>query len=152
MKFRPNVAAIVTRPGGWILIGERGDFAGSWQFPQGGVKPGERHEAALVRELIEEIGLPPEKYRVIEDRGPYRYRFRSGRKKEGYIGQEQRYYLIELLDLDFAFNCGGSPPEFRGVRWIRPIEFRLEWLPRMKRPVYREVMRDFFGLDLGPGE
>ena len=146
MLYRPNVAAIVRKPGGWILIAERSDVEGAWQFPQGGVKRGETHEAALERELMEEIGLPASKYRVAGERGPFRYRFRLGRKKEGFLGQEQRYYLVDLLDPAFEFEFGGHKPEFRSVRWIRPSQFDLRWLPPMKRPVYRRVLEEFFGV------
>ena len=38
--------------------------------------------------------------------------------------------------------------EFASFRWIEPREFRLDWTPKFKRNVYRQVMRDFFGLEL----
>jgi putative (di)nucleoside polyphosphate hydrolase len=38
--------------------------------------------------------------------------------------------------------------EFRAYRWIFPVEFDLDWLPAFKRDVYREVMRDFFQVEL----
>lgn len=57
--YRPNV--------GIILINERNEvFWGkrvrehSWQFPQGGIKPGESPETAMYRELYEEVGLLPQ--------------------------------------------------------------------------------------------
>ena len=146
MLYRPNVAAIVRKPGGWILVAERSDYPDAWQFPQGGVKKGETHERALERELMEEIGLPASKYAIAGERGPYRYRFRTGRKKEGYVGQEQRYYLVDLLEPEFEFDFGEEKPEFRSARWIRPGQFDLRWLPPMKRPVYRQVLREFFGV------
>jgi putative (di)nucleoside polyphosphate hydrolase len=148
MRYRPNVAAIVRKPGGWILIAERSDYPGSWQFPQGGVKRGESHPQALARELVEEIGLTPSKYRIVGERGPFRYRFRSGRKKEGFVGQEQIYYLVDLLDPGVTFYFSGEHPEFQAIRWIRPAQFDLDWLPPMKQPVYREVLLGFFGVKL----
>src|SRR5258707_7509295 len=67
-KFRPNVAAIVRRSNGRILVGERSDRAGCWQFPQGGIKNSETPEQALQRELQEEISLPPDSYRISDRR------------------------------------------------------------------------------------
>ena len=81
---------------GKILIGERSNVRGAWQFPQGGIKKSETAQEALSRELQEEVSLAPEHYRVIESKGPYRYLFLPGRTKEGFDGQEQTYFLVEL--------------------------------------------------------
>jgi putative (di)nucleoside polyphosphate hydrolase len=56
-RYRSNVAAILRQDTGEILIGKRTDQVNCWQFPQGGVKPGETLEDALRRELEEEISL-----------------------------------------------------------------------------------------------
>jgi len=50
-RYRSNVGAILKRADGKILIGERSNVAGAWQFPQGGVKKSETAREALVREL-----------------------------------------------------------------------------------------------------
>ena len=143
--YRPNVAAIIRRPDNKILVGERSDRPGSWQFPQGGIKPRETPEQALERELFEEIGLPGESYRIIERKEPYRYLFDGGRTKEGFHGQEQIYFLIELLP-GFEPKYQTSDPEFRALNWIVPSEFNIEWVPPFKREVYRQVLSLFFGV------
>jgi putative (di)nucleoside polyphosphate hydrolase len=147
-KFRPNVAAIVRRPDGRILVGERSDRSGCWQFPQGGINNSETPEQALQRELQEEINLPPDCYRITDRRGPYRYLFLPGRKKEGFDGQEQTYFLVDLLPT----HCEPSPhtpdPEFRALRWIWPHEFEISWIPSFKREVYRQVIWDIFHVQL----
>ena len=58
MKFRPNVAAVIlNQRGDKILMFHRVDGRRKgWQFPQGGVDPGETEEQAMLRELNEEIG------------------------------------------------------------------------------------------------
>lgn len=148
IKYRPNVAAILQREDGQILVGERCDFAGAWQFPQGGVDPGETLREALEREIWEEVGLRTDAYRVGEMRGPYRYEFTRKRKNWGFDGQEQHYFLLHA-------RHGCEPhlqmkhPEFRTLRWIWPTEFQMHWLPEMKKPVYRQVFLDFFKVDLG---
>ena len=55
-----RVAAGILRRGGRILICRRppgGAFAGKWEFPGGKLKEGETFEAALVRELAEELDI-----------------------------------------------------------------------------------------------
>lgn len=70
MKYQPNVAAILRNSAGRIFVGERLTIPDAWQFPQGGIDPGESPEVAIRRELWEEIGVQPEDYRIQEKRGP----------------------------------------------------------------------------------
>jgi len=54
------VAAALIDSDGRVLIGQRPEgkhMAGLWEFPGGKVEAGERPEAALVRELNEELGI-----------------------------------------------------------------------------------------------
>jgi len=61
MRKRVEVAAaVITRPDGSFLLGQRAPdtfYAGYWEFPGGKVEPGETAHAALVRELQEELGI-----------------------------------------------------------------------------------------------
>jgi putative (di)nucleoside polyphosphate hydrolase len=143
--YRPNVAAIIRRADQKILIGERSDRPGCWQFPQGGIKPKETPEEALERELMEEVGLPGKSYRIIEQNGPHRYLFEQGRTKEGFDGQEQIYFLIELLP-GYEPQFETSDPEFRSLRWIVPAELDIRLVPPFKQEVYRQVLSVFFGV------
>jgi 8-oxo-dGTP diphosphatase len=54
------VAAVLTLPDGRVLLAQRPPgkvYAGYWEFPGGKVEPGESLEAALARELHEELGI-----------------------------------------------------------------------------------------------
>lgn len=54
------VAAALIDPVGRVLVQQRpagGSMAGLWEFPGGKIEPGETPEAALVRELDEELGI-----------------------------------------------------------------------------------------------
>ena len=153
VRFRPNVAALMVNPVGNLLICERATVPGAWQFPQGGVDSGETLEQALFREVWEEVGLGPEWYDVAERRNGYRYLYPKdvrNRKlrKHGSHGQEQTYFLCHLKPGAPEVNVNRSPREFRAYRWILPSEFDLDWLPAFKREVYRDVMRDFFKIEL----
>jgi mutator protein MutT len=54
------VAAAVTDASGRVLIAQRPTgkhLAGGWEFPGGKLEPGEKREAGLARELLEELGI-----------------------------------------------------------------------------------------------
>ncbi len=54
------VAAALVDPDNRVLIAQRPEgkaLAGLWEFPGGKLAPGERPEAALIRELDEELGI-----------------------------------------------------------------------------------------------
>ena len=153
VRYRPNVAALVVNSAGSLLICERIFLPGAWQFPQGGVDSGETLEGALRREVREEIGLEAHHYTVIAQREGYRYLYPEdvrGKKllKHGNHGQEQTYFLCQLRENAPQVNVHQKEQEFRAYRWILPEEFDLEWLPVFKRDVYREVIRDFFKVEL----
>jgi len=123
----------------------RVDHPGSWQFPQGGVDDGEDLIAALYRETEEEVGVSPEKYRIVACRTGYRYKFPRGHLKKGlYCGQEQTYFLCDFFGKKRDIRLDAHVREFSEYKWIYPSEFQLKWVPKFKRPVFKRVLRDFF--------
>ena len=146
--YRPNVAAILRRPrSGKILIGERASHPGSWQFPQGGVDKGEDLIGALYREVEEEIGVPKEMYDLVACRTDYRYKFPHGHLKKGqYCGQVQTYFLCDYYGKKKGIVLDTHVREFINYKWIHPEDFDMKWVPKFKRPVFRRVFRDFFGI------
>jgi len=144
-RYRPNVAAVLQRRDGKILIARRSDYPESWQFPQGGVGRGESAEEALRREVEEEVLLRPERYGVAGRRDGYRYDFPGGPDRRGFDGQEQTYFLCLLAEgaeaeIDPARGCG----EFSEAAWVEPGNFPHHLVPPMKQAVYRQVLADFF--------
>lgn len=119
-----------------------------WQFPQGGIDAGESPEQALVREVWEEIGVTPRDFSVLERKGPYAYLYGNGRIKRGFHGKEQFYFLCDYTGRDDGIQVATTHPEFQDFCWIAPGTFRLDWLPPMKRPVYRAVLADFFNIEV----
>ena len=60
MKTVLVAAVALIDPDGRVLLAQRPEgksMAGMWEFPGGKVEPGETPEAALVRELHEELGI-----------------------------------------------------------------------------------------------
>lgn len=151
-KYRPNVAAIMRRSDGKILVAERSDVENAWQFPQGGVDSGEDLLQALFREVEEEIGVVQSLYQIEQCRTNYRYTFPKGHKKNGtWVGQEQTYFLCRYLGTEKNIDLGKKNAEFTRATWIDPQEYQLAWLPKFKRSVYKQVFQDFFGVTLKNG-
>ena len=146
--YRPNVAAVILNVRNEMLVAQRSGIRSAWQFPQGGVDPGEALEEALFREIEEEVGIIPDLIQILDRKGGYRYNFPKGRLKFGvYGGQEQVYYLCKFLGKDSDINLDTTCREFDHWRWIAPDKFRMEWVPRFKLQVYQNVLKDFFGLE-----
>lgn len=148
LKYRPNVAGILRDVQGKILVCERLNEPGAWQFPQGGVDDGESHEEALLREIWEEIGVPAESYRIVLKRGPYFYEFGDGRTKKGFHGKEQHFFLCDMREAEPAVNVATEHPEFRAFQWIEPRQFQLGWLAPMKHEMYRTVLLELFAVKI----
>lgn len=148
IKYKANVAGILRNSRGRILVGERLGVKDAWQFPQGGIDDGETPEQALIRELREEIGVTERSLRVLERKGPYRYLYGNGRLKRGFHGKEQFYFLCDFTGADHDIDVHTRNPEFQDYQWIAPVEFHLDWLPAMKREVYRAVFADFFNVKI----
>lgn len=148
-KYRPNVAALIMNARGEILVCERKNFHGSWQFPQGGVDKGESSKEALYRELLEEVGLKPYHYTVLDKKKGYKYLYPPRiRRKKRFDGQKQTYFLCAMKEGSPPPYIGKNNPEFRDYDWVAPEDFHEEWLPDFKLEVYRQVMWDFFEVDL----
>jgi len=144
-RYRPNVAAILQRSDGCVLIGQRSDYPESWQFPQGGIDKGESAEDAARREIAEEVGLAPDTYELTARSGPHRYDFPAGRDRRGHDGQEQIYFLCRVRsDASHEIDLRGTCGEFAAVRWVPTADFPVHLAPPMKQKVYREVLREFF--------
>ncbi len=145
--FRPNVGIIVTNKQGQVLWGRRVKGRDSWQFPQGGIDAEESPEAAMFRELREEVGLLPEHVRVLgQTKGWLKYRLPAKyiRKHESpvCIGQKQKWFLLRLEADDEAVRLDlDDTPEFNHWRWVsywHPIAAVVDF----KREVYRAALAE----------
>jgi 8-oxo-dGTP diphosphatase len=105
------VAAIIERPDGRILIGQRKRDDTSplkWEFPGGKIEEGETPEAALARELREELGVTMEKC-VELARARHAYATPPGEL-------ELRFYAASILEATVIAK------EFEQLVWALPRE------------------------------
>lgn len=144
--FRANVGIILSHADRRLFWARRVGRAG-WQFPQGGLQPGETPEQALFRELDEEVGLAPDQVEVLGGtRGWLRYRLPARYQRHDSlppcIGQKQRWFLLRLKAEDRAIRLDGSAaPEFDDWRWVDYWE-PLADVIFFKRSVYREALTE----------
>lgn len=145
--YRPNVGIVICNRQGQVLWARRyGQH--SWQFPQGGINPGETAEQAMYRELFEEVGLSKKDVRILAStRNWLRYklpkRLVRWDTKPVCIGQKQKWFLLQLMCNDADINMQrSSTPEFDGWRWVS-FWYPVRQVVSFKRDVYRWVMKEF---------
>jgi putative (di)nucleoside polyphosphate hydrolase len=153
--FRANVGILLMRGGGEVFLGRQVGGRG-WQFPQGGVRPGEALDAAAYRELHEEVGLLRADVELIGQTGQWlRYRLPAKYVRRNRhplcIGQKQRWFLMRLKRADTQFDFAHTDePEFDEFRWanywdpVREIIY-------FKRAVYVSALRELAPLAFPDG-
>jgi len=148
LPYRPNVGIMLINPQGFVFAAQRLDSAvPAWQMPQGGIDEGEDPRRAALRELQEEIGVPPALVQVVaETPGWLTYdlphdivpRMWKGR----YRGQKQKWYLMRFLGQDAQIDIEQDHPEFSEWRWI-DANSMIEAIVPFKRDIYRQVVEAF---------
>lgn len=113
--------------GGRLLAARRSapeELAGRWELPGGKVEPGEMPEAALVRELREELGVDAE----VVERVPGQWPLKSP-------------YVLQVWVARLLPGAGEPKPlqDHDALRWLAPGEFwDVDWLDQ-DVPAVREV-------------
>ena len=122
LPFRSSVLAVFQRASGEVLVLERNDTPGAWQFPQGGIEKQETPLKALHREMEEELGCtdievlfsPPKiiSYTFPADLGvPI---------CQHYCGQSSRWFLCRFHQDQGPKLHQATDAEFRDHRWVPP--------------------------------
>jgi putative (di)nucleoside polyphosphate hydrolase len=144
--YRPNVGIVLVNTRDHAFWGKR-VREHAWQFPQGGIKPGESPEQAMYRELMEEVGLSPEHVRILgRTRHWLRYdvpaHWVRRETRPHYRGQKQIWFLLRLVGRDCDVCLRRSEkPEFDAWRWSDywvPLDSVVEF----KREVYYNALTE----------
>lgn len=116
------VAAAIRNAAGEYLLTRRADHqhqGGLWEFPGGKVEPGEAREAALARELQEELGIAPLRARPLIGI-PHAY-------------ADKRVFLdVWLVE---SFEGEPHPHEGQPMRWVPGAELSQLAFPAANRPI-----------------
>ena len=138
MHFRANVVAVVTNAKGRVMAFERTDLPGQWQLPQGGVDEGESPVQAAWRELEEETGLSADDVELVDEYADWTaYEWPSGPRKNGRMGQVQRWFIFRVRHDDVQPEPDGV--EFSAWKWAKR-EWLVEQVVDFRQPSYRRVL------------
>ena len=117
-------AVILTDEAGKILIckrGEGGSCAFLWEFPGGKVEPGERPEAALIRELKEELGIDVKEACL----APFVFTSHA----------YESFHLLMPLYLCRRWSGVVEAREHAGLAWVKPDKLSAYPMPPADEPL-----------------
>ncbi len=125
------VAVALIDADGRVLLARRPEgkpMAGLWEFPGGKVGPGETPEAALIRELKEEISIDV----TTSCLAPFTF------ASHGYDG----FHLLMPLYVCRVWDGVARPNEGQELAWVRPERLRDYPMPPADEPLVA-MLRDF---------
>lgn len=144
--YRLNVGIILINESGRVFWGRRHGHD-AWQFPQGGLNPGETALEAMYRELREEIGLERADIEILGvTRRWLKYKLPKQYLRHGstplVIGQKQKWFLLKLVASEQKLRLDLSDsPEFDSWRWIDFYEPQ-DQVIFFKRQVYTQALKE----------
>jgi len=124
------VAVALVDADGRVLLAQRPAgkaLAGLWEFPGGKVHPGEAPEAALIRELKEELGID------VTEACLAPLTFASHRYES--------FHLLMPLYVCRRWNGTVTPREGQALAWVRPHKLGDYALPPADKPLVA-MLRD----------
>ncbi len=131
MKIVLVSAAALIDPDGRVLLAQRPEgksMAGLWEFPGGKVEPGESPEAALIRELSEELGIETKESCL----APLCF------ASHGY----ESFHLLMPLFACRRWDGVATPREGQRLAWVRPRELGNYPMPPADLPLI-PMLRDW---------
>jgi 8-oxo-dGTP diphosphatase len=124
-------AVALIDPDGRVLLAQRPEgksMAGLWEFPGGKVEPGETPEAALIRELHEELGIDTWQSCL----APLTFASHS----------YETFHLLMPLFACRRWNGTPIPREGQKLAWVRPNQLRDYPMPPADIPLI-PILRDW---------
>ncbi len=146
--FRLGIGIILINDQNQVFWGRRIGPSDAWQFPQGGVNAAENLEAAMFRELREELGLQPTQVQILGVTKKWiKYylppKLRRTRPGQYCLGQRQKWFLLRLRAPDTAICFDQTEkPEFSCWRW-EDYWYPMKHIVVFKKYVYRKILHEF---------
>ena len=146
--LRLNVGIVLMNAQKQVLWAKRSRSNNAWQFPQGGMLPGETPEQAMYRELAEELGLQKHEVELVAcSANWFTYllpkQYRRNDSKPLCKGQKQKWFLLHLLVEDCCVNVHAQEhPEFDSWRWV-DYKYPVDHVISFKREVYVSILNEF---------
>lgn len=146
--YRSGVGIMLLNQKQEIFVGKRIDNkSDAWQMPQGGLDVGETEKEAMFRELWEETGIINDHVKLIAESRKYHYYnlpYKLQKKFWGgkYLGQKQKWYLLEFTGDESKISVATEDPEFSDWKWISQQDI-INAIVAFKRDLYRDVINEF---------
>ncbi len=141
--FRAGAGAVIVDDARRVLVCERADIPGAWQFPQGGLEKHETPIQAVYREIREETGISRRSLRLI-GRHPDLLAYDLPRKAQSAktgMGQVQYWFYFRLKQSGVRIDLPARS-EFKAFAWLS-FNAAVARVVRFKRPVYRKLQEHF---------
>ncbi len=147
LPYRLGTGIVVFNAAGKVLMGERRDFPGAWQFPQGGIDEGEDIWAAAQRELYEEVGIAADKISLLAETSDWlSYDFPpdiKGHPVYKHIGQKQKWFAVRFTGTDADINLDAHhAPEFARTEWMN-LRDAPDLIVAFKKELYLKLAQEF---------
>ena len=142
-EYRQCVGIVVVK-NKKVLLCERNDVKGAWQFPQGGVEKGEDFIDAGLRELKEETSISSvEVISTIDKALSYDFPLSfTSNIARNYKGQALKWILVRFTGHDDEINLKTKEQEFESYAWV-DIDEALKKIVEFKKQVYLDVVNKF---------
>lgn len=147
-NYRSGVGIMLINNEKKIFVGKRIDNkSDAWQMPQGGIDSGEDEDLAMFRELREETGILRQDVEIVsKSQGHLYYHLPYNLQKKfwggKYIGQKQKWYLLNFLGDNSKIDINTDSAEFSAWKWIEKHELT-SLIVGFKREMYEKLILEF---------